>query len=152
MGADAPGRYFKVLNTRRYIMSTQASKRPFGVTILSIAAWVAAFLAFVHVLQSLGILPFFIGRFVSLEGFNLWSALMWALMVWVWVSVAQMLWNVNAEAWIFLTVIAVFNLVIDFTYLIGKAEWTDVSVNFIVSALILIYCLLPGVKKSFNVK
>jgi hypothetical protein len=133
-------------------MSTQTSNRPFGVTVLSIAAWVAAFLAFVHVLQSLGILPFFVGTFVSLQGFNLWSALMWALMVWVWVSVAQMLWKVNPEAWIFLTVIAVFNLVIDFTYLVGKAEWSDVSVNFIVCALILIYCLLPGVKSAFNVK
>ena len=133
-------------------MSTQTSNRPFGVTVLSIAAWVAAFLAFVHVLQSLGILPFFIGRFLTLDGFNLWSALMWALMVWVWVSVAQMLWKVNPEAWIFLTVIAVFNLVIDFTYLVGKAEWSDVSVNFILSGLILIYCLLPGVKSAFNVK
>jgi len=133
-------------------MSTQASKRPFGVTVLSIAAWAAAILAGVHVLQSLGILPFFVGRFLTLEGFNLWSAFMWALMVWVWVSVAQMLWKLNAEAWIFLTVIAVFNLVIDFMYLIGTAEWSDVSVNFILSGLILIYCLLPGVKSAFKVK
>jgi hypothetical protein len=133
-------------------MSTQTSNRPFGVTVLAIAAWAAAFLAGVHVLQSLGILPFFVGRFLTLEGFNLWSALMWALMVWVWVSVAQMLWKVSSEAWVFLVVVAIFELIIDFMYLFGKAEWSDVSVNFILSGLILIYCLLPGVKKAFNVK
>jgi len=133
-------------------MSTQTSNRPFGVTVLAIAAWAAAFLAGVHVLQSLGILPFFVGRFLTLEGFNLWSALMWALMVWVWVSVAQMLWKVSSEAWLFLVVVAIFELIIDFMYLFGKAEWSDVSVNFILSGLILIYCLLPGVKKAFNVK
>ena len=133
-------------------MSTQTSNRPFGVTVLAIAAWAAAALAGVHVLQSLGILPFFIGRFLTLEGFNLWSALMWALMVWVWISVAQMLWKVSSEAWLFLVVVAIFELIIDFMYLFGKAEWSDVSVNFILSGLILIYCLLPGVKSAFNVK
>ena len=133
-------------------MSTQASNRPFGITVLSIAAWAAAFLAFVNVLQALAILPFFVGPVVALKGFNLWSAIMWALMVWVWISVALMLWKVNPEAWIFLTMVTVFNLVIDFTYLVGKAEWSDISISFIFNALILIYCLLPGVKKAFNVK
>jgi hypothetical protein len=133
-------------------MSTQTSNRPFGVTVLAIAAWAAAALAGVHFLQSLGILPFFIGRFLTLEGFNLWSALMWALMVWVWVSVAQMLWKVNSEAWVFLVVVTVFELIVDFMYLVGKAEWSDVSVSFILCGLILIYCMLPGVKSAFNVK
>jgi hypothetical protein len=133
-------------------MSTKANNRPFGVTVLSIAAWIAAFLAFVNVLQSLAILPSFIGPIVTLRVFNPWSAIMWALMVWIWISVALMLWKVNPEAWIFLTMVTVFNLVIDFTYLVGKAEWSDISISFIFNALILIYCLLPGVKKAFNVK
>jgi hypothetical protein len=132
-------------------MSTQAS-RPFGVTVIAIMAYIAAFLAAVHVLQSLGILPFFVGEVLSLKGFSLWSAMMWALMVWVWVMVAQMLWKVDPQAWIFLAVISVFNLVIDFMYLIGKYEWNDISINFIVSFLILIYVSLPGVRKAFGVK
>ena len=133
-------------------MSTQTSNRPLGVTVLSIAAWAAAFLAFVNVLQALAILPFFVGPIIALKGFNLWSALMWALMVWVWASVAQMLWNMDPEAWVFLVVVSIFELIVDFMYLVGTAEWSDVSISFILSGLILIYCLLPGVKKSFGVK
>ena len=125
--------------------------RPFGVTLLAIFTGIAAVLAGIHVLQSLGIFPYFIGEY-SVRGFNLWNALMWALMVWVWVWVTQMLWKVDPQAWLFTAVITVFNLVIDFVYLIGKAEWSDVSLSFLLNGVILIYMLLPGVKAAFGVK
>ena len=125
-------------------------KRPFGVTVLAILAGIAAVLAGVHALQSLGILPFFIGQF-SVHAFNFWSFLMWALMVWVWVWLVRMLWSVDKQAWLFLAVITVFNLILDFTVMLGSAEWSDVSLSFIVNALILIYVMLPGVKQAFDV-
>lgn len=77
---------------------------------------------------------------------------MWGLMLWVWVWVAQMLWRVDPQAWLFLAVITVFNLVLNFTYLVGKAEWSDVSLSFIVNAVILIYIMLPGVRQAFGQK
>jgi len=104
-----------------------------------------------HLLQSLGILPYVIGEY-SVRGFNLWNAIMWGLMLWVWVWVAQMLWRVDPQAWLFLAVITVFNLVINFTYLIGQAEWSDVSLSFLVNAVILIYIMLPGVRQAFGQK
>jgi hypothetical protein len=124
--------------------------RPFGVTLLAIFAGLAAVLAAIHALQSLGILGISIGPFKA-HAFNFWSFLMWALMVWVWVWVVQMLWRVDKQAWLFLAVITVFNLILDFTLLIGSGEWSDVSVSFIVNALILIYVMLPGVKRAFDV-
>ncbi len=124
--------------------------RPFGVTVLAVLAGIAAVLAAVHALQSLGILPFFIGSF-SIHAFNFWSFLMWALMVWVWVWVFQMLWRMDKQAWLFLAVITVFNLILDFTVMLGSGSWSDVSLSFIVNALILIYIMLPGVKQSFDV-
>ena len=124
-------------------------KRPFGVTVLAILAGVAAVLAGIHALQALGIFPFIIGRF-TVHAFSLWSFMMWALMVWVWVWVAQMLWKVDKEAWIFLAVITTFNLILDFTAMLGAANWSDVSVSFILNALILIYVMLPGVKAQFD--
>jgi hypothetical protein len=124
-------------------------KRPFGVTVLAILAGVAAVLAGIHALQALGIFPYIIGRF-TVHAFSLWSFMMWALMVWVWVWVAQMLWKVDKEAWIFLAVITVFNLILDFTVMLGAANWSDVSVSFILNALILIYVMLPGVKAQFD--
>ena len=57
--------------------------RPFGVTVLAILAGIAAVLAAIHALQSLGIFPFVIGPFKVHAFRNFWSFLMWALMVWV---------------------------------------------------------------------
>ncbi len=125
-------------------------KRPFGVTVLAVLAAIAAVLAGIHALQALGIFPFILGPF-SVHAFSFWSFLMWALMVWVWVWVVQMLWNVDKQAWLFLAVITVFNLILDFTVMLGAASWSDVSLSFIVNALILIYVMLPGVKQAFDV-
>jgi hypothetical protein len=124
-------------------------KRPFGVTVLAILAGIAAVLAGVHALQALGIFPYMIGPF-SVHAFSFWSFLMWALMVWVWVWLVQMLWRMDKSAWIFLAVITVFNLILDFTVMLGAAEWSDVSVSFLVNAIILIYVMLPGVKRAFD--
>jgi hypothetical protein len=123
--------------------------RPFGVTVLAILAAIAAILAAIHALQAIGLFPYFIGPF-TVHAFSFWSFLMWALMVWVWVWVFQMLWRVDKQAWLFLAVITVFNLILDFTVMLGAAAWSDVSLSFIVNALILIYVMLPGVKKAFD--
>jgi len=125
-------------------------KRPFGVTVLAILAALAAVLAGVHALQAIGLFPYLIGPF-SVHAFSFWSFLMWALMVWVWVWVFQMLWRVDKQAWLFLAVITVFNLILDFTVMLGSAEWSDVSASFIINAIILIYVMLPGVKSAFDV-
>ena len=123
--------------------------RPFGVTLLAILAGLAAVLAGVHALQALGIFPYMIGPF-SVHAFNFWSFLMWALLVWVYVWLVQMLWRVDKQAWLFLAVITVFNLILDFTVMLGAGEWSDVSLSFILNAIILIYVMLPGVKKAFD--
>jgi hypothetical protein len=107
-------------------------------------------LAGVHALQSLGIFPYFIGKF-SVHSFSFWSFLMWALMVWVWVWLVQMLWRVDKQAWLFLAVITTFNLILDFTVMLGAGAWSDVSVSFLLNAIILIYVMLPGVKQAFEV-
>jgi len=72
------------------------------------------------------------------------------LMVWVWIWLVKMLWEVDKQAWLFLTVITVFNLILDFTVMLGQGEWSDVSVSFILNAIILIYCMIPGVKRAFD--
>jgi len=124
--------------------------RPFGVTVLALLAGLAAVLAAVHAIQALGIFPYMIGPF-SVHAFSFWSFLMWALMVWVYVWVVQMLWRVDKQAWLFLAVISVFNLILDFTVMLGAGEWSDVSLSFILNAIILIYVMLPGVKRAFDV-
>jgi hypothetical protein len=126
-------------------------KRPLGATILAILAGLAAVLAGIHALQALGIFPYFIGEF-KVHAFSFWSFLMWILMVWVWVWLVKMLWDVDPQAWLFLAVITVFNLILDFTVMLGAGEWTDVSLSFILNSIILIYIMLPGVRKAFGQK
>jgi hypothetical protein len=123
--------------------------RPFGVTVLALLAGLAAVLAGVHALQAIGIFPYMIGPF-SVHAFSFWSFLMWALMVWVYVWLVQMLWRVDKQAWLFLAVITVFNLILDFTVMLGAGTWSDVSLSFILNAIILIYVMLPGVKRAFD--
>jgi hypothetical protein len=125
------------------------NQRPIGVTILAILAAALAVLAAINALQFLGIIPFFIGP-VVLRTFNFFYALMWGLMVWVYAWLAQMLWRVRPEAWLFLVIITIFNLILDFVVMLGRSTWQDVSVSFIINGIILIYCLLPGVKQAFG--
>ncbi len=124
-------------------------KRPFGVTLLAILAGIAAVLAVLHFLQALGIFPYMIGP-IAIRGFSLWNAIMWALMIWVWVWVVQMLWSVDPQAWLFLAVITVFNLIFDFVLVMGQAEWSDISLSLLVNVVILAYIMLPGTRKAFG--
>jgi sulfite reductase (NADPH) hemoprotein beta-component len=93
--------------------------RPFGVTVLAILAGLAAVLAAVHALQALGLFPYVLGPF-TVHASNFWSFLMWALLVWVYVWLVQMLWNVDRQAWVFLVIITIFNLCLDFIAILGE--------------------------------
>ena len=128
---------------------SQVKARPVGVTILAVLAGIAAFLAAWNALQFLGIIPFFIGP-VAFRTFNFWYALMWGLMVWIYVWLVQMLWRVDRQAWLFLVIITIFELILNFIAMLGSATWQDVSVSFIFNAAVLIYCMLPGVRIAFG--
>jgi hypothetical protein len=126
-------------------------ERPIGVTILAILAGIAAVLAAIHALQFLGIIPFFIGPSgYKVHYFSFWYALMYGLLVWVYIWLMTMLWRVEPQAWIFLVVITMFYLILDFFTLIGASTWEDVAVSVIVNAIILLYCMLPGVRSAFG--
>lgn len=123
--------------------------RPIGVTILAIFAVLLAFLNAIAALRFLGFLP----SLGPIEGriFNLWYALLYGLLAYIWVWLAQMLLQVDKEAWIFLAVISVFNLCIDFVLLVTGGSWYDVNVSVIVNVILLIYIMLPGVRRAFRV-
>jgi hypothetical protein len=131
-------------------MTQQAVKRPFGVTLLAILAGIAAVLAGIHALQGLGIFPYVFGPF-KLHAFSFWNFMMWGLMVWIYIWLIQMLLRLDPSAWLFLAVITTFNLILDFMAMIGSpAAFSDVSVSFLLNALILIYCMLPSTKRAFG--
>ena len=125
--------------------------RPIGVTILAILAGIAAVLAAIHALQFLGIIPFFIGPAgYKIHAYSFWYALMYGLLVWVYIWLTMMLWRVEPQAWMFLVIITFFYLILDFFSLFGTNTWEDVAVSVIVNAIILLYCMLPGVRSAFG--
>jgi hypothetical protein len=87
---------------------------------------------------------------LKVHAFSFWNFLMWAIMVWIWVWLIRMLWAVEPQAWLFLAVITVFNLILDFVMIFGSADWQDVKLSFLVNAIILIYIMLPGTKRAFG--
>ena len=129
----------------------QAKARPVGVTILAILAGIAAVLAAIHALQFLGIFPFLVGPSgYTVHFFSFWYALMYGLLVWVYIWLTMMLWRVQPGAWMFLVIVTMFYLILDFLSLLGATTWQDVSFSIIVNAIILLYCMLPGVRSAFG--
>ena len=123
--------------------------RPFGVTLLAILAGLAAVVAIFHTLQFLRILPFNFGvlRFYQ---FNLLGAILWGVMALIYIWLVRMLWNVNPQAWMFLVVLSVLNLILDALTWLGGTAWVALLPSVLVNGVILIYCLLPGVRKTFG--
>lgn len=128
-----------------------AKSRPFGVTLLAIFALLAAIVAGVHAIQMFFI-PFrlFGGTF----GFygNPWlGAIMWGIMAFIYLWVFRMLWSLDQQGWLFVTVIAVLNLILAFVSILGATTWQELLPSIVINGLILIYALLPGTKAAFGV-
>ena len=131
---------------------SQVKERPVLVTILAILAGIAAVIAAVHALQFLGIFPFFFsasGLDIHFRYVSFWDSLMYGLLFWVYIWLTMALWRVQPGAWIFLVVVTMFFLILDALMLIGVTTWADVGVSVILNAIILLYCMLPGVKSAF---
>jgi hypothetical protein len=123
--------------------------RPFMVTILAILAGLLAVLSAVHLLQALGIIPYVIGR-VEIRSFSLLYAIMWGALLWVWVWLIKMLWNVDPQAWVFLVFISLLNMFFDFMMLLGSTTWSDVAASFLINGLVLLFCMLPSTWRAFQ--
>lgn len=122
--------------------------RPFGVSVLAGAAVIAAVLNAFITLRFLGLFPF-LGA-LDIRIFNFWYALMYGLMTYIWVWLAKMLWDMQDAGWLFVAVITLFNLIMNFVILVTGGDWYDVNVSVILNALILIYVMLPGTRRAFG--
>ncbi len=135
------------------LSQSQAKERPVGATILAILAGIAAVLAVIHALQFLGIFPFLVGPSgYTVHYYSWWYALMYGLLVWVYIWLTRALWRVEPGAWTFLVLVTLFYLSIDLIQMIGASTWRDVSFSILFNGLILLYCMLPGVRSAFAIE
>jgi len=126
--------------------------RPLGVTILAALASVALVLSIVHLLQAIGIIPYFIGQ-ISIRDFNLWYVLLWGLLVWVWLWVVRALLVMDPSAWLFVLIVSGFNLIFDFFTMISTpTTTTDLTISFLLNLVIFGYAMAPGTKRSFGIE
>ena len=126
--------------------------RPIGVTLLAILAVIGAIVAAYHTLQYLGIFSFS-GPFGAFDfyGANWFGALMWALMVLIYIWVARMLWNRNPRGWVFIAALSTLNLILALVSIMGDTFWQEMLPTLVINGLILLYVLMPGTKAAFNV-
>jgi hypothetical protein len=126
-------------------------KRPFGITLLAILAAVAAIVAIVHTLQMLHLFPIRgpFGNF-AFFAFDLLGAILWGILALIYIWLVRMLWNVDPQAWLFLVVLSILNLILAFLSILGASSWEALLPSILVNGLILIYLLLPGTKAAFG--
>ncbi len=127
-----------------------ARDRPFVITILALLAGLAAINALIYTLQMLHLLPIWIGN-VRFFTFDFWGALLWGIMFLIWLWVFRMLWNVDPQGWLFMVFLSGLNLVMAVLSILGNSSWEAMSTVIIINGLILIYCLLPGTKRAFEI-
>jgi len=125
-------------------------KRPIGVTIIAVFVALAGLLAALVALQWLGLFPW-MGPGPDVRTFNLWYALMYGLLAYIYIWVFQMLWTLNESGWIFVAVITIFDLILGLITMVGGGFVpTVVTAKFVLDALILIYIMLPGTRRAFG--
>ena len=127
-----------------------AKERPVGVTILAFLAILGAVNALIYTLQMLHLLPTYLGP-IAFYQFSLIGAFFWGLLFFIWLAVFRMLWEVQPQGWMFMVLIAVFNLIYGIICVLGGSSWEAMAPIIIISGLILIYCLLPGTKQAFGI-
>jgi hypothetical protein len=132
---------------RTYFMTTN---RPIGVTFIAFLAILGAVNALVITLQYLHILPVYIGQ-VAFYTFSLIGAFFWGLIILFFIWLFQMLWTMQPQGWMFAIIFSAFTLFFDLIAILGGTSWEALAAGIIISALILIYCLLPGTKKAFGI-
>lgn len=126
-----------------------ARERPICVTILAILAFIGAINAAVYTLQMLHLLPTYVGP-VAFYQFSLIGAFLWGFLTLVWLAVAGMLLQLNPQGYNFMLILGILNLIFGFISILGGSSWEAMASIIIISAAVVIYCLLPGTKQAFG--
>ncbi|MCJ7444458.1 MAG: hypothetical protein MUO26_08010 [Methanotrichaceae archaeon] len=116
--------------------------RPFVIMLLAILALLGFAQAAVVTLQMLHLLPVWMGP-MNFWIFNLWGALMWGIMAFIYLWLFRMLWNVMPQGWLFLVIISGLNLILAILSILGASTWRSMMPAISINGFILFYCLMP---------
>jgi hypothetical protein len=98
----------------------------------------------------LHLLPTYIGP-IAFYQFSLIGAILWGFLAFIWLGVFGALWVVHPQGWLFMVLIAGFDLMYALICVLGGSSWEAMAPMIIICSLVLIYCFLPGTKKAFGI-
>ncbi|MBK8048976.1 MAG: hypothetical protein IPK16_18790 [Anaerolineales bacterium] len=125
--------------------------RPIGVTILAVLSLIAAAVAIYYALIYFGLFPMSLGP-LDFYNNNFLGGLMWVLMAVIYFVVFRWLWTVDPRGWMFVTIIAVLNLIMAVLSWIGKQSFAAVAPAILINGIILLYAIYPGTKAAFGMQ
>lgn len=126
--------------------------RPIGITILAVLSLVAAAVAIYYSLVYFGWgVQALFGK-VGFFGQPVLGGLMWLLMAVIYFVVFRWLWTVDPRGWMFVTIIAVLNLIMAVMSWIGASDLNAVAPAILINGIILIYAIYPGTKAAFGMQ
>ena len=94
-----------------------------GVWIITILAGIQFVLAIGHFLQALGILPYVSGG-NDYGDHELWYAIVWALLIWVWGWVTWSLYSLNPQGWLVVLLASGFAAIFNFINMAAATQAT----------------------------
>jgi hypothetical protein len=125
-------------------------QRPFGVTLLAVLTGIAFILNAFVTLLFLGAMPAALFGGTGFFGQALVGALLWGVMTFIWGWVTVGLWTLDPQAWLFVVILTIFDLILAGISVLGATTWQAVLPSVVLNAVILIYSLSSGVKEAFG--
>lgn len=130
-------------------------ERTASVWILIVLAVVAGILALLDAARYMGWLPVSITTLLGeikffLPSANWFGALMSGLVGVIWFVVAGWLYNLNPSGWMFMVVMAIFNLILLVLAILGQTTFQAVLIQVLVNAAVLILAFIPGTRAAFG--
>jgi hypothetical protein len=124
--------------------------RTAAVTILAIVAVIAGILNVIDTLRYLGLLPIAEAFGLRFFGVNWFGAILSAIVAVIWFVVAKQSWTLDLRGWLFVVLIAVFNLIFLLLAILGSTTFQAVALSLLVNAIALGLAMLPSTKEAFG--
>ncbi|MFN8483421.1 MAG: hypothetical protein U0768_10300 [Anaerolineae bacterium] len=126
-----------------------ARHRTWAVWILVIMAVLMAAWAIVMTFQYLGLMFVNFGP-MNFFGQALFGAFMWGILALIWLAVASWLYTLQPSGWLFVVIITIFNLILNFVSWIGGTPGPLLGVSSLLNLIALGLAFLPGTQRAFG--
>ena len=126
--------------------------RTFAVTVLAIIAVLAGLWNVMDTLRYLGLIPIVevMGFGLKLWNINWLGAILSGIVALIWFSVASQLWKLDERGWLFVVLIAAFDLFFLLLSMFGGTSFQAIAPLVLLCAVALLLAMLPSTKEAFG--